>query len=489
MVADVSYIVTRDEYIRGNARAASHEFVHCWRRDTGEDRESMSIRAIAKAPSNQDHPAHEEITAGVFTRPNLHLVALLFTLALLSLLALQAWFHILPIGTSLAPHFIYQAEAFLQGRWDLHHVSTTSTDIIALHGKYYIVYPPFPAIALMPFVAIWGLHTSDILFTTVISALNLPLIYLLFEQVRASGLTRRSRRENVYFSLFFFYGTLNLYLSLGGRMWFIAHILCLTCTLLSLLLALRRHYGWSAVFLACAFFSRATALLGFPLLFYLAWQDVNREHLIERFFISLRARRFDWQAIPWRRLLPPLAVAVVTLVLFMARNLAIFGSPFETGYSILIQQHYPVVTLGPFNIAYIPSNIIANFFSFPRVTFTSAFDRHPVIDMLNGGYCVSVFVTTPLFLFLFWRNRQRSLLRSVLWLTIGLVVLMVLLFHAAGWYQFGARYLFDGYSYAFLLLVLTEVRVDWRFVLLGLFGVAMNVLGAQQFWTLHALHI
>jgi hypothetical protein len=112
-----------------------------------------------------------------------------------------------------------------------------------------------------------------------------------------------------------------------------------------------------------------------------------------------------------------------------------------------------------------------------------------VIDFMNGGFCVSVFVTTPLFLLLFWRNRQRSLLRGVLWLTIGLVVLMVLLFHAAGWYQFGARYLFDGYAYAFLLLVLSEVRVDWRFVLLGLFGIAINVLGAHQYWTFHILHL
>ncbi|HEX8032643.1 MAG TPA: hypothetical protein VF510_02290, partial [Ktedonobacterales bacterium] len=192
---------------------------------------------------------------------------------------------------------------------------------------------------------------------------------------------------------------------------------------------------------------------------------------------------------PWRRLLPPLAVAAVMVLLFMARNLVIFGSPLESGYSILIQQRYPVVTQGPFNIRYVPSNIVANFFSFPRVTFTSAFDRHPVIDVMNGGYCVSVFVTTPLFLLLFWRNRQRSLMRGVLWLMLGLVVVMVLLFHAAGWYQFGARYLFDGYPYAFLLLVLSEARIDWRLIALGLIGIAINLAGAHQFWTSHTVHL
>lgn len=451
--------------------------------------DNMATKAITESTSAQDDVPREDTLARVFTRQNLALALALFLTALLSLLALEWRFKISPTGVSSAPHFIYQAESFLQGRWDLHHVTSRTTDIITLHGKYYIVYPPFPAIALLPFVAIWGLHTSDILFTTLISACNLPLLYLLFEQARANGLTRRSHIGNVIFSLFFFYGTLNLWLSLGGRMWFTAHILCLTCTLLSLLLALRRHYGWSAVLLACAFFSRATVLLGFPFLFYLAWQDVNRELLIQRFLTSLRNLRPDWQAIPWHRLLPPLAVTAAMIVLFMARNVAVFGSPFETGYAILIHQRYPVVTQGPFNVAYIPSNIVANFFSVPRVTFTSPFDRHPVIDVMNGGYCVSVFVTTPLFFLLFWRNRRRNLLRGVLWLTIALVVLMVLVFHAAGWYQFGARYLFDGYAYAFLLLVLNEVRIDWRFALIGLFGVVINLLGALEFWTFHMLRV
>ena len=453
--------------------------------------ESTSIDSIAMVTSQQQDALHQADAADarVFSRPNLILATALFATALLSLFALEMVFKISPLGVSNAHHFLNQAQSFLQGRWDLDHVSSETTDVVMLHGKYYIVYPPFPAIALLPFVAIWGLHTSDVLFTAVISACNFPLLYLLFEQARAAGLTRRPRIENVIFSLFFFYGTLNLWLSLGGRMWFTAHILCLTCTLLSLLLALRRHYGWSAGLLACAFFCRATVLLGFPLLFYLAWQDVNREQLLQQFARSLLRRRPDWTAIPWRRLLPPLAITAVMVVLYMARNIAIFGSPFETGYAILIQQRYPVVTQGPFNAAYIPANIIANFFSFPQVTFSGPFDRHPVIDVMNGGYCVSIFVTTPLFLLLFWRNRQRNLLRGILWLTVGLVVVMVLLFHAAGWYQFGARYLFDGYPYAFLLLVLSEVRVDWRFALLGLFGVIINMLGALEFWTSHILRL
>lgn len=441
------------------------------------------MRAEALEQVKQDDIAAEAATAApVFGRRNVLVAVGLFAMALLSLWAFEVVFHIAPFGDSKYAYFVYQAESFLHGRWDLD-LSARLTDIVVVHGKHYIVYPPMPAIVLMPFVAIFGLHTSDIFFTAVCSALNLSLLYLLLEQVRASGFTRRVWMENICISLLLWYGSISLWLSLGGEMWLTAHIVCMLFTLLALLAAFRRHYTLAAVLLGCAFFSRATVIFGYLFLFYLAWQDASTEPRVERFVASLRGRAPDWASVPWRRLLPPLAAMAGVLVLFMLRNTIVFGSPLDSGYNVLIQQKYPVVTTGPFNISYVPSNIIANFFSFPLVTFNGAFDRHPVFNMDNNGTAVSMFVTTPLFLFLFWRNRRFSATRTALWLTMGLMVIAILLFHAAGWYQFGARYLFDGYAFAFLLLALNDVRVDWRFAALGLLGIIINILGALQFWT------
>jgi hypothetical protein len=192
-------------------------------------------------------------------------------------------------------------------------------------------------------------------------------------------------------------------------------------------------------------------------------------------------------------------VAAAMLALFMVRNYAIFGSPLESGYSVLIHQRYPVVKDGPFSLKYIPANILSNFFDTPNITFTGPFDRHPTIWMLNGGVGISIFATTPLFLYLFWRNRTFSWLRAALWVTIGFVVAAVLLFHAAGWYQFGARYLFDGYPFMFLLFVANETKVvvggrrpnavDWRILALGLLGIAVNLLGAHAFWRVPYLNL
>ncbi|HEV2458288.1 MAG TPA: hypothetical protein VGS80_07965 [Ktedonobacterales bacterium] len=433
-------------------------------------------------------PTEAALAEPAFGRRNLTIALALWFVASVSIIAFEGRFHIGIRSVSDAPQFLYQAEAFLHGHWDIA-LPPSVTDVVVIHGKDYIVYPPFPAILMMPFVAIFGLATSDVLFTAVIASFNLPLIFLLLEQVRANGLTRRVCLENIVIALLAYYGSINLWLSLGGRMWFTAHIVSFTCVLLSLILAFRRHYGWSAVLLTCAFWSRSTILLGFPFLFYLAWQDAGASHDLERFASSLWKRMPDWTAVPWRRLIPPAVVTGVMLVLFMIRNALIFGLPLDTGYAVLIQQHYPIVTTGPFCVCYVPANVVANFFTFPHITFSGPFDRHPAFEMLNNGIAVSVFITTPLFLLLFWRNRTRSLMRAALWVTLGLLVVAVLLFHASGWYQFGARYLFDGYAYAFLLLALTDVRVDWRFALLGILGVIINVLGAHQFWTNNIFHL
>jgi hypothetical protein len=422
----------------------------------------------------------------------------LFLSAFAMWLVLDRFVGINPLSASVTPYFQYQAQSLLHGRLDIA-VPATKTDIVVIHGKHYIVYPPFPAILMMPGVAIFGLGFSDVLFTLVLSALNLPLLFLLFEQARANGLTRRTTNENVFIALLLYFGSINVWLSLGGKMWFTAHIVCLTFTLGSLLLALRRQFTWSAILLACAFFSRATVLLGFPLLVYLAWQNGGAGTDLQRFLASLRARIPDWSAVPWRRLVPILGVAAVMLALFMIRNAVIFGSSLESGYAVLIHQRYPVVKDGPFSLRYVPANIVANFFATPTITFTGPFDRHPGLNLVSKGVGISIFITTPLFLLLFWRNRAFSALRAALWATIGLVVAAVLLFHAAGWYQFGARYLFDGYPFVYLLFVLNETRVvvggrrpnaiDWRITALGLLGIAINLLGAFEVWTGYVVHL
>ena len=406
----------------------------------------------------------------------------LFCLALLSLMVSSVKLGINPFGSSDSNHFVYQAQSLLRGHLDIPHF--TYTDIILVNGKHYIVYPPFPAILMMPFVAIFGLGFSDIFFTQVFSAINIVLLFWVLETLRLNGRSRRTFQQNFALCIFFFFGTISFYLSLGGTMWFTAHIVAATCTLCFMLFAFRRHYALAALCLGCAFLTRAPAVVGALLLCYLMLEEHSGAATLRGILKGVRG-------LPWRKVSLALAPLVGAFLFFLLRDTLAFGSPLQTGYPLLVQQLYHKVHYGVIGPHYIWPDFVVNFLSFPTFTYRDAFDISPQIDLLNGGIGLSVFATTPLFLFLFFtRNRQPSALRKVLWMVVGLVIAATLIYHAAGWYQFGSRYLFEDYPYAFLLLALSEIEMDWRFYLLGLAGIVINLLGAQAFWLslLAALH-
>ncbi len=432
---------------------------------------------MAQALPSSDAATDEMIGAPVLydRRRTIIFSCVLFFLALISLLVSSVKLGIDPFGSSASNHFVYQAQSLLHGHLDI--PKFTKTDIILVNGKHYIVYPPFPAILMMPFVAIFGLQFSDIFFTQIFSALNIVLLFWLLESLRLSGRSRRSFQQNFALCIFFFFGTINFYLSLGGTMWFTAHIVAATCTLCFLLFAFKRRYALASFCLGCAFLTRAPALVGALLLVYLLLEERTGATTLKAMFKGARS-------LPWRKVGLALAPLAAFLLLFLLRDTLAFGSPLQTGYPLLVQQIYTQVHYGVIGPHYIWPDLVANFLSFPSFNYQNPFDISPSLDILRNGIGLSVFATTPLFLFLFFsRNRQPSALRKLLWLIVGLVIAATLLYHAAGWFQFGSRYLFEGYPYAFLLLALSEIEMDWRFYLLGLAGIVINFIGAQTFWT------
>lgn len=421
----------------------------------------------------------------VFSWPNLLIVSELVLVAILLFVALDRICGVSILGKSGAPYYVDQAWSWLHGRWDLD-APGQSVDIIVLHGKSISIYPPFPSVLLLPFVAIWGTQVSDILFGIVMGGIMLGALYLLLEQLRVSGLSRRSQRENLSWTLLMFFGSIAVWLSMGGAIWFNGHIVAAGCLLVSLLLAFRRQYFWSAIALGCGFMTRSTLFLGFPFLFFLAWHDANRFQTLQELISATRSRAYKLSSVPWLRFISIGVVAVAFVGLYLARNQILFGNPFETGlkYNLALHPAETSASLGVFNIRYVPANFISTFLNMPRFLYSNGFDYRPRLDMMGGyGNGVSVFVTSPLFLLFFLRKHwPKNLLQLALWSAAGLMVAFVLCFFTAGWLEFGARYVFDAYPYVWVLLALSEIRLSRGVVLLGLFGVLMNLLGAAEFW-------
>ncbi len=464
--------------------------------------ESTSSRSTRSAltPDAEDVASPGSEPTRLLTRQRLLVACCLFFFGLAVFLLTDVAFHIPLTSQSSTPYFTDQAASWLQGRLDLWPVplpisdvlypnNHTLTDLVTLHGHYYSIYGLTPALLALPFVAIFGRDTSDILLFLVVSAMNLGLLFLIFEQLARRGFTHRGWRENAIWSALLYLGGTGFYLSLGGEVWFSAHIVGVAFTLLSLLLAMSRRFVFSAIALAAAFFARTTPLLGFPFLLYLAWDHGGTPHSIGEFVRSVRARRPDWNQVPWRRLAGVVAVVIVMLGVYVFRNVAMFGSPSESGYGLLLAQDYGVLApYGLFSIHYLKADLVNNFLNFP-VVINHRFGLEPMIDMVNGGQGISVFLTTPLFLLLFWRNKERSNLRLALWITIAAMTAVTVFYFTAGYPEFGTRYLFDMYPYAWVLLLLNDVRFDWRVVALGVFAIGVNVLGARNFWTWHPVDL
>ena len=144
-------------------------------------------------------------------------------------------------------HFVWQADAFLHGRAEIDYPvppSATSQgndqfqDVLRViddTGRAtafgLIPFPPLPAVFLMPFVAIWGLATSEHLVGALLGAIDVGLAWWVLGRLPI-GL-----RARFLGTLFFAFGTVFWYTAQLGTTWYFAHIVAVGLTFLAVGLA------------------------------------------------------------------------------------------------------------------------------------------------------------------------------------------------------------------------------------------------------------
>ena len=168
---------------------------------------------------------------------------------------------------SAAPHFIYQAEAFLHGRLSLPVDPPNLEDWAFAHGRFYVSFPPFPALVMLPLVALFGYQFNDTLFTLFFAALNVVLLYRVLGRYAATGDATRTETEIRWLTAFYAVGSLALYMGIRGEVWFTAETMGVTFSCLYLLAAHRaRHPVLAGLALAAAALTRAP--LAFAVVFF-----------------------------------------------------------------------------------------------------------------------------------------------------------------------------------------------------------------------------
>ena len=363
-----------------------------------------------------------------------------------------------PFGVTQTAYFNYLADSFLHGQLHLRLLPPTLHDLSFFQGRYYLYWPPMPAIVLAPFVAVFGVHFSDIFFTILLASVNVGIVALLLRAATREKLIESDEVMRALLVLFFAFGTVQITLALFGRVWFTAQQIGFFFVGLAYLVALlwegRFAFFVTGLLIACAMLTRN------HLLFVGIWPAW---HLLRKYW-EHRPRPYASFAL---FLLPILVLGL----LFLGYNYVRFESPFELG--IRYHRMHPFFVedyqkYGAFNIHYLPINFFYQYIRYP----------FPVTGETSMGG--SLFLLSPVFFYVFPGiiSRYRSMDTWMLFVSILAASVPILLLMGTGWIQFGPRYTLD-FSVPLLLLTARGAQFASRkfLVLLVAISIVHYVIG------------
>ncbi len=359
-------------------------------------------------------------------------------------------------------YFDQLADAYLHGRLYLAHPPSVH-DLTLFGGRWYVPFPPLPALLMLPWVAAFGLrNTSTVMFSILCGAATVALIYLCLATLAERGWTRLRTRDNLWLTALFAFGTVHWYMTIDGNVWFFGQVSAVTFVALACLLTLRRASPWwIGAVLALAMLGRPTIVLSYPLLLAITLQ----EHRPEGQPVNRRALA-AWAA----GTAMPVLIVVAGMLLY---NAARFGNALNFGYqteNVIDFLRAPLAQYGQFNLHFVPHNLQVMLIGLPYWRPQCRL----LVPSIDG---MSLFLTTPALLYVF-RARPRRWLAAGAWLSCALLLVPLLTYYNTGSWQFGYRFSLDFSVPALVLLALgSGRRVGWPERGLILASIAINAIG------------
>ena len=371
--------------------------------------------------------------------------------------------------------FFYLADAFLHGRVWLD-VRLGFQDVIVRDGHVYVPFAPFPAIALMPVVAVVGPVIADQWETGINAALAASTVALAWWFSGRAGV--RSLVDRFFLVLLLGFSTQIWWVTTRGGVWHTGQLIATILTLACLIELWGSRRAWLiGLFAGAAFLTRAP--LAFAIPFYALLLAGDR---------IWEPRRWPWRA--WIEL----AVGVLpSLAFFFWYNAARFGSPLESGYGLALLPDWLEAQrrLGLFSTSHIAMNIDYLFLKVPRQISSFPFFQ-------PDGLGMSIFITSPGLLYAIRAPWRRSV---TWWLALAALAVLIptLLYYGGGWLQYGYRYALDSIPLVWALCALAAARdedlramagingggigIGWRILIL--FGVVVGLGGVYWAYNLH----
>lgn len=330
---------------------------------------------------------------------------------------------------SAAPHFVYQAKAWLEGRSDIdpevlpniedwacvrevNGVKQRCEGPLRPGDRWYSSFPWFPAVVMLPFVAVNGYQLNDTSFGVIIAALALALFYALLRRLSELEGTQRTPGENAALAALLGVGTVFFYAAIRGEVWFSAEVMGVAFTALYL----RNAVGARRPVLAGLFWSMAV-LTRTPLFF------TGLFFALEVLVPTRGERAAEWKAFlkapkPKLAVLGRFAAGAAPLgLLAAAYNQARFGSLTEFGHRFLYNNrvNVDIDTWGLFHPHYLTRNLDAAFLKLPL------FHSNP-LTLQYDPWGLSLFLTLPFLALAFVPATQQ---KKALWAVAAMFAALV----------------------------------------------------------------
>jgi hypothetical protein len=306
-------------------------------------------------------------------------------------------------GGSPYNNFVILGDALLEGHVDIHDGAALRSymEMDIRDGKHYIIPPPWPAVLMLPGVAIWGREFDQTLFSAVIGAVTAGVVFLISRRLSDKLETQ------LWLTTLVIFGTVFWYAAANGGVWFFSHTVAVLFLFLAIFFTLvRRQPLVAGLCLGAAFWTRQSTLLTLP--FFLIM------------FSDLWLKPAEEGLKPWQRLdLHPLfqlgSGLSVFLVLSFLYNYWRFETPLDASQHYLPEnvKQEPWFNHGPFDVRYISRHVVSAFESMPVVTSAKPY----VLVSLSG---MAIWATTPAYFIAFF-NRVRD--RRVL--AVGILLLLI----------------------------------------------------------------
>lgn len=353
--------------------------------------------------------------------------------------------------------YTLQACSWLEGRLDLGK-DYPWLELAIVDGKYYVSFPPFPSIVLLPFAAVFGVNTPDHWISLAFTLLG--ILYAL----KLYGALKEKLDGAAEAVLFLFLGNGYLFIAMQGWVWYLAQCMAFCLSLMALYYAVVGRGGWSLTFWACAVGCRPMVIVYFPFLCMLIAHQWKETH-------------GGWSGI-WKKLYWILPAAVIACV-YMALNQARFGSPFEFGHNYL--PEFIRAENGQFSLTYVAKNL-GQMLRLPKAGGENGALVYDPYD------CMAFWLIAPLWIefFIAWIygicKKRTACKVELLALPVMLAahVMIICAHRTLGGYQFGNRYVVDMLPFVFCgMLLFRPDKAKWAMgeSLLFALGFSVNLLG------------